>query len=111
RWADDPVHADDTRWIHRPSMDWQLAAHRADAGSLEGVAYRAIRGLVEARRAQLALRGGGERVLLPSDNPHILAYRRRHRRDGPLVAVASFSDDPESAEATLLGDAGIHRPV
>ena len=27
-WADDPEHADDNRWIHRPVMDWSPASQR-----------------------------------------------------------------------------------
>ena len=31
-WADDPAHADDNRWMHRPPMDWEAAERRHDPG-------------------------------------------------------------------------------
>jgi len=111
RWADDPAHAGDNRWMHRPRMDWAAASRRTDPGSLQGRVFGAVRALAEARRAQLALRAGGETAVLHTDNPHVLAYRRRHQRSGPFLAVASFSDDPESVGAWLLSDAGIRAPV
>jgi len=110
-WADDPAHAADNRWLHRPVMDWAAAARRTEPGSVEHRAFQAILGLVAARRSQLALRAGGETTVLPTDNPRVLAYRRRHQRSGPFLAVASFSDTAESVDASLLAAAGIGRPT
>jgi amylosucrase len=111
QWADDPAHAEDNRWMHRPYMDWAAAARRSEPGSVEGRVFRALRRLGEARRGQVALRSGGETLVLPTDNWHVLAYRRRHQRSGPLVAVANFSDDPQSIGTWLLSEAGIRHPV
>ena len=58
-WAGDPAHAHDNRWMHRPLMDWDLAARRHDPDSLEGRVFGAIRRL--ARRAALAARAAGRR--------------------------------------------------
>jgi amylosucrase len=111
QWARDPARADDNRWMHRPPMDWHAAGRRMDPSSLEGRVFQAIRGLADARRRLLALRGGGETSVLPTDNPHVLAYRRRHQRSGPLLALASFSDGPESVPGQVLDEAGVRDPV
>jgi amylosucrase len=109
-WADDPAQAGDNRWMHRPFMPWELAARRTDPATVEGRVFGAMRGLVEARRAQLALRGSGETTLMHTDNPHLLAYRRRHPRSAPLLAVANFSDHPQTVYRWLLDAAGIQEP-
>jgi amylosucrase len=109
-WADEPTHAEDNRWAHRPAMDWTAAARRTDPGTVQGRVFRAVRGLAEARRSELALRAGGETVVVGTDKGHVLAYRRRHRRSGPFLAIANFSDHPQSVGTWLLGEAGIRQP-
>lgn len=109
-WSDDPAHAHDNRWMHRPPMDWAAVARRHDPATVAGRVFPAIRRLAEARRSQLALRAGGETELLLPDDPHVLAYRRRHQRSAPFVALANFSDQWQSVHAGLLATAGVVEP-
>ena len=111
RWAEDPLHADDNRWLHRPPMDWAAAARRTDPGTVAGQVFGRLRALAEARKGQLALRSGGETTVLLPDDPHVLAYRRRHQRSAPLLALANFSDDRQSVDLDLAAAAGIREPV
>ena len=110
RWGEDAAHAGDNRWMHRPPMDWALAARRADPASLEGRAFAAIRGLADARRALLALCSGGHTELLPTDNRSVLAYRRVHPRSAPFLSVTNFSDITQSVDAGIIARAGIYQP-
>jgi amylosucrase len=111
RWAEDPLHARDNRWLHRPPMDWAAAARRADPATVEGQLFGRLRALAAARRGQLALRTGGETTVLAPDDPHVLAYRRRHERSAPLLALANFSDGWQSVDLGLAAAAGITEPV
>jgi len=110
RWADDPAHAEDNRWLHRPPMDWAAAGRRADPATLEGRVFGALRRLADARRSQLALRAGGETDLLFPDDPHVLAFRRRHRRSAPLLVLANFGDGWQSVDAGLPAAVGLTEP-
>jgi amylosucrase len=109
-WAADPAHAGDNRWRHRPPMDWAAAARRHAPETLEGRVFGLIRRLVDARRSQLALRAGGETQVYFPDDPHVLAYRRRHERSAPLLALANFSDGWQSVDLGLVAAAGIAEP-
>ena len=109
-WAADPAHAHDNRWMHRPLMDWDVAARRHDPESLEGRVFAAIRRLAEARRSLLALRAGGSTEILPAGNPSVLAYRRAHPRSAPFLSLTNFSDVPQSADAGIIAVAGLHQP-
>jgi len=110
RWAEEPAHRHDNRWMHRPRMDWARAARRHDPGSLEGRVFAAIRGLAEARRALLALRSGGKTEVLPTENRSVLAYRRAHPRSAPFLSLTSFSDITQSADAGVAARAGLREP-
>jgi amylosucrase len=106
-WADDPAHAEDNRWMHRPPMDWDAAARRHDPGSVEGRVFGALRELASARQGLLALRSGGTTEILPTENRSVLAYRRAHPRSTPFLALTSFSDSAQSVEASIIERAGL----
>jgi amylosucrase len=111
RWAQDPAHAHDNRWLHRPLMDWDAAARRHDQASIEGRVFAAIRGLSDARRSLLALRSGGRTELLPTENPSVLAYRRVHPRSAPFLALTNFSDVTQAVDAGIIARAGLYEPA
>jgi amylosucrase len=49
-YTDDPLRAGDGRWLHRPMMDWSLAARRDDETSLEGRLFNRFRTLANQAR-------------------------------------------------------------
>ena len=110
RWREDPAHAGDNRWMHRPPMDWARAARRGDPRTLEGRVFAAIQGLAGARRSLLALRSGGVTEILPAGNPAVLAYRRVHPRSAPFLSLTNFSDTAQSADAGVIARAGLQQP-
>jgi len=109
-WSDDPAHAHDNRWMHRPRMDWARAARRSDPDSLEGRAFAALRGLARARQELLALRSGGTTEILPTGNQSVLAYRRSHPRSAPFLSLTNFSDVSRSVDAGIIARAGLRAP-
>ena len=110
-WDADPAHADDTRWLHRPVMDWAVAARRHVPGTPEAVAFSALQSLGRARRSTPALRSDASVALLEHDNPHVLAYRRTHPRAAPVVVLANFSDDREGVSLAQVGLGGSLRDL
>ncbi len=110
-WASDPEHADDNRWLHRPSMDWSAAERRLERGSVEQRAFDAMRRLGATRRTTRAFRSDGTTTVLPVQNPHVLAYVRSHPRAAPVLALANFSDAEESVPIAVLGAAGFSSPM
>ena len=110
RWAEDPAHRHDNRWMHRPPMDWAAAARRHDPATVEGRVFTALRGLADARRSLLSLRSGGRTDVLPSENRSVLAYTRVHPRSAPFLALTSFSDVPQSVGAGIWTGPGCGNP-
>jgi amylosucrase len=109
-WDDDLAHADDNRWMHRPTMDWAAANRRGDPTTLEGRAFDAIRRLVDARRSLLALRAGGETEIVPTGLASVLAYRRVHPRSVPFLALTNFSDATQEVNLDVVRRAGLNAP-
>jgi amylosucrase len=109
-WAEDPAHADDNRWLHRPRMDWAAAERRADPTSVEGRVFGALQRLGRARRSCESLRSDASCTVLDA-GPHVLAYVRSHPRAAPVLGLACFSDEDAVVDAAVLEQAGIVQPV
>ncbi len=76
RYAEDPEHADDNRWMHRPHFDWAaLDRARSDPTSPAGRVLAAIRRLVEVR-SRIPGFGNAPGVVAAGD-PGLIAYRHR----------------------------------
>lgn len=100
----DPDKADDSRWVHRPLMDWERV--NAGGGVCSGeTVYANLQRIFELRAAMPALCGNQMRLLY-NDSPHVLAYLRWH--DGNhLVVIANFSEKTLSVAISQLRAEGL----
>ena len=103
-WATRPKAGADNRWLHRPFLDRTALARRSDPGTPEGQVFAALQELGQVRRRYAALRGDGPVEVLDSGVPSVLALRRSHPRDTPLLVLANFSEHPCWVDTAVLGD-------
>jgi len=101
RYASDPAKADDSRWVHRPTVDW-AARHAAqqDAAAPAGRIYAGLTRLIQLRTELPALWDGAMEVI-ESGNPHVFGYVRQHSGQRLLVA-ANFSEQAQAVEANRV---------
>jgi glycosidase len=105
-YLDDPAHARDSRWVHRPRADWEKYARRDDPTCPEGRVYQGLRSLIALRKESDAF-SGGELVIIPTENDHVLGFIRRH--DGQrAVILANFSEFPQTLSAHSLRPYFLH---
>ena len=100
-WSDDPAHAADNRWTHRPRMPWPVPA---DTDGIRGGLGHLLR--VRAGLPQLHAAHPTE-VWDPRDPGVLLVVRRSP--DGPLLAAANMTDRPAHVPSDVfywLGMAG-----
>jgi amylosucrase len=103
----DPALAQDNRWMHRPWFDADAAARRDQPDSVEGRVFTWMQRLARTRRDLPALHAAGEWELSAVDDPHVLAWRRRHPRSGHFVGMVNFAEHPVSVDSRAfegLGD-------
>ncbi len=103
-WADDPAHAGDNRWVHRPRMDWDLVARRDD-DPVAGPVFRGLRHLARVRASLPQLHASVEAAVLDVAEPGVLAVRRAHPL-GPLLGVYNFTESARSVPVPIPGGAG-----
>ena len=110
-YAEDPAHALDNRWVHRPRMDWARAEQaRLYPDSVPGRVYAGLRALIHARQLAPQLHAFVESRVVPSPNPHVLILERPHAL-GTLVAVYNFSVREQELPSRLLRERGLSAPV
>jgi amylosucrase len=99
-YRSDPAKAHDSRWVHRPKMDWDKVDRRNDPTSIEGQIFQGMQKLIRLRKSQAAFTGG-EMQVIRTDSVHILGYLRSQDADR-IVVFANFSENAQIVPANLL---------
>ncbi len=98
----------DNRWMHRPWLSDDLREQRHQKDSYGAVIFNRIARMIELRRTYPALYDVRMPEVLPTENPHLLAYLRRSGGGTEAVLVlVNFSMQPVPVESTLLKRAGL----
>ena len=108
RWMEDPRHADDNRWVHRPVMPWHLAGRRHDPGTTTGRVFRGLRSLVAARARLPHLHAAVPAQVLDPDDPGVLPVLRSHPL-GPMLGLYNMTDQWRSHPADHVAGLGVGR--
>jgi len=104
-FQNDPHKVDDSRWVHRPVMNWKKQSSLTDPKTISGQVFLRLKTIFEQRRHSHAL-GGNYMTLLPCPNDHVLAFLRKN--DGiPLVVLANFSEYPQNLDLLPLRSRGL----
>jgi pyrroline-5-carboxylate reductase len=86
-----PDHAHDSRWSHRPRMDWEAALGRETADTPAARVFRGTRHILARRRAVPALHGGCPVEVLHPGVAGVFAFCRV-APTGPVVCLFNFAD-------------------
>ena len=101
-YLDEPEHADDNRWMHRPPMPWDVAARRHDPATLEGRTFATLAHLGLVRASLPTLHAAVESDPIETSNPSVLAVVRRHAA-GDLVQLYNVSEQWQRIDMGVLG--------
>lgn len=99
-----PDHAHDSRWIHRPRMDWALADARREGDTPAARVFRWTKQILARRAATPALHAAVPVRVVSSGNDAILAFQRL-APTGTLLGLFNFTEHwqhlPEAVVRTL----------
>jgi amylosucrase len=88
-----PGHAGDSRWLHRPRMDWALVeTARRDPASVPGRLWRGMRAIMARRAATPEIHARNPTAILETGQRAVFAFARK-APTGPLLCVFNFSED------------------
>ncbi len=110
RYVEDPAHADDNRWLHRPLMDWDAAARRTEPGTIEARVFAGLRSLAVIRAATPHLHAAIPTEVLDLDAPALLVLVRRHPT-GPLLGAYNLTERPAALPGDVARELGLEWTV
>ncbi len=106
-YLDDPDLANDSRWIHRPFMDWAKAAERHDPQTITGRIYLGLCQLIEVRKRTAVLHAETAVTPIWTHNDYVLGLLRDNPR-GRLLILANVTEQPQTVARDRLQQLGFH---
>ena len=102
-YHDDPLKADDSRYLHRGDMDWDAAERRKDPESPEGRLFGAIRRLETLRAKHRVFDGAADTWLVNTGSDQVLGIGRYYRGE-KLIALFNFGEREARTNLNELGE-------
>lgn len=90
-YHDDPLKAEDSRYLHRGDFDWKLAELRKDPATRQGRLFEAIQKLIKIRKSYHVFDGTADTWLVDTGDDHVLGIGR-YFNDQKLIALFNFSE-------------------
>ncbi len=105
-FLNDEHKLNDTRWAHRPIIDWDKAELRHQSGTIENRIFHAIKKMLAVRKEIAAFADFNNRELIQVDNPHLFVFTRFDLwlASVKVLVVANFDAHPQYLN---LNDPGI----
>jgi amylosucrase len=96
-YLDDPAKVNDSRWAHRPRMDWEKAELRNTPGTMEYRLFTAIKKMIAVRKEVAPFADFNNRELLDVGNPHLFVFSRFEfsQPTNRVLVVANFDSAPQ----------------
>jgi amylosucrase len=107
-FLEDENKSSDSRWIHRPTIDWDKVERRCEPRTVEQRIFDGLRRMIEVRKVSPALADLDNRELLAVSNPHLFVYllSATHLSDDEVLVVANFDDQPQQLSLEELHGRG-----
>jgi amylosucrase len=108
-YLDDDNKTHDSRWMHRPRIDWEKAERRHEQGSVEQKIFDGLKKMIAVRKTIGAFADFNNRELIELKNPHLFAFWRTDPfgAGSPVLVVANFDDAPQYFDLSSLGNRGM----
>ena len=106
-YINDPSKANDSRWAHRPIIDWEIAARRNTPGTVEYKLFSALKRMIAVRKEIEVFADFNNRELLDVGNPHLFAFNRYSliKPSERVLVVANFDGKPQHLDMSNIPQA------
>lgn len=93
-YKQDSEIAHDSRWLHRPPMDWEKAKNRADQGTVEGILFTRIKEMIQVRKNHDVFASTLKSIPVDTGNQGVFGF---HKEDRMLV-LANFTEREQTVD-------------
>ncbi|MBF0274788.1 MAG: alpha-amylase, partial [Nitrospinae bacterium] len=108
-YINDPLKAGDSRWVHRPSINWEKAENRNIPGTVEYEIFSSLKRMISVRKEIEVFSDFNNRELVDVDNPHLFVFFRFSltKPMDQILVVSNFDGKPQSLDLSNV----YNRPV
>ncbi len=98
----------DSRWIHRPVIDWEKAEQRHQRSTPEQRIFDGLKKMIAVRKCIPAFADYNNRELVATNNPHLFVFMRSNpfQTGERILVVGNFDSSPQSLDLSQLGNWG-----
>lgn len=96
-YSDDPHKSADSRWVHRPTIDWEKADNRNIPGTIEYKIFSALKKMIAVRKEIEVFADFNNRELIEVENPHLFVFGRYNlaKQSERVLVVTNFDGKPQ----------------
>jgi amylosucrase len=100
----DASRSNDSRWLHRPRIDWNRAERRHEPGTVEQRIFGGLKKLIAVRKHIAVFADHNNRELLDLGNDHIFAFVRDDPKGTApsVIVIANFNVEPQELPTNTL---------
>ena len=95
-YKEDPLKADDSRYIHRGAMNWELAENIADPATVQGRIFGMLDRLEQLRRSEKAFMSDADTWTIETWEKEVLCIGRYYDGD-KVIGLFNFSEHDKTA--------------
>jgi len=90
-YRDSSERAEDSRWVHRPRIDWEKVERRKVKGTLENDVYSRLMRLISVRKQHQTFNSNSSLYILGTPTHHTYAFTKSYGGER-LLMVGNFSE-------------------
>ena len=97
-YLNEPHKMEDSRWVHRPNIDWEKAALRNTTGTVEYQIFSGLKRMIAIRKEVGVFADFNNRELINVDNNHLFVFKRYYfnNQGEDVLVIANFDQEPQS---------------
>ena len=107
-YLDHDHKSNDSRWVHRPQIDWERAERRHQHNTVEQRIFSGLQKMIAVSKTIDAFADYNNRALIDTDNPHLFVFMRNNpfRLNDNVLVVGNFHNSPQYMSLGNLGNRG-----
>lgn len=107
-YLEDPHKKGDSRWVHRPKINWDEAEFRNEPGNPQYAIFSALKRMIAVRKEIDVFADYNNRDLIDVGNEHLFVFERYsiNQQQDRVLVVSNFNDKPQHLQLDDLGSWG-----
>jgi len=108
-YLEDEYKLNDSRWVHRPNMNWEKAALRTQTGTVENRIFAALKKMIAIRKEIPAFADHNNRELFDTDNLHLFVFSRFDtiNSQSRILVVNNFDNNAQTLDLNNIKTGGL----